>query len=143
MYRSAVRVSLPGPPPVMICDWPTMLNDAITCNVMTSKRIGRRLGTVTDLNCCHLFAPSIDDASYRSGAIAWSPASRMIVLKPTVHHRVAVLIENHASGLVVSQLTFSTPKLARRIVNNPDWLFRSHHQSSPMTPIPSVHGAKK
>src|SRR3954469_1149559 len=67
----------------------------------------------------------------------------MMVLKPTVHHRVAVLIEIHASGFVVSQPAFSIPKLARRIVTNPDWLFRSHHHSSPMTPIPSVHGAKK
>src|SRR5690349_16812508 len=67
----------------------------------------------------------------------------MIVLNPTVHHSVARLIENHASGLVVSQATSWTPKFARSSVRSPDWLLSSHHHNRPTTPMPSVHGAKK
>ncbi len=35
----------------------------MTCSVITSSRIGRRLGIVILVNGCHLFAPSIEAAS--------------------------------------------------------------------------------
>ena len=72
-----------------------------------------------------------------------SPASRTIVLKPTVHQRVASRIENHAHGFVVSHVGETIPQLERKFVSSPKLPLKIHHQSSPTTAIPSVHGTKK
>src|SRR5688500_10084376 len=114
----------------MSCGWPTSWNDAITWRVTTSRRMGRRLGSVIDLNCCHLLAPSIAADSYRSTAMACIPARRMIVLKPIVHHKVATRMEIHAHGLVVSQFGLHPKVSAMKSVTNPALPLNIHHQAS-------------
>src|SRR5918993_4746820 len=111
-------------------------------SVTTSSRIGRRLGSVIDRNCCHRFAPSTEAASYRSAEMPCIPARKMIVLKPIVHHRVAVRIAIHAHGVLASQL-MSRPRVSRKkIAMYPALLLNIHHQTRLMTDTDSVHGTK-
>src|SRR5690242_4394046 len=70
------------------------------------------------------------------------PARKMIVLKPIVHHSVAIRMENQAHGLDASQLgpTPSTSLIAR--VTKPALLLNIHHHTSAMTETDRVHGTK-
>src|SRR5688572_21198738 len=134
--------ALGGPPPVMICGCPTSWNEARIWRVTTSRRMGRKLGRVMDRNCCQRFAPSTDAASYRSAEIACIPARKMIVLKPIVHHNVAILMVNQAHGFDARK--FGLPPNSASSVSgmNPALLLNIHHQVSPTTATDKVQGTK-
>src|SRR3954471_17674892 len=111
-------------------------------SVTTSSRIGRRLGSVMDLNCCQRFAPSTDAASYRSAEMPCIPARKMIVLNPIVHHSVAMRIEIQAQGLAASQFGAMPNRSLMPRTMNPALLLNIHHQTSPTTETESVQGTK-
>src|SRR3954462_15825560 len=71
------------------------------------------------------------------------PARRMIVLKPIVHHSVAIRMEIHAHGFDVSQPGLEPKVEIRKRGMTPSLPLNIHHQVSPTTATDSVHGAKK
>src|SRR3954465_884556 len=134
--------ALGGPPPVISCGCPTSWKLAMIWRVTTSSRIGRRLGSVIERNCGQRFAPSTDAASYRSAEIPCIPARKMIVLKPIVHHRVAIRIEIHAHGLEASQFGPTPNRAFTARATKPALLLNIHHHTRAMTDTDNVQGTK-
>src|SRR5215204_2685874 len=108
-------------------------NEARTWRVTTSRRIGRKLGSVIDRNCCQRFAPSTDAASYRSAEMACIPARKMMVLNPIVHHSVAMLTVNQAHGLEARKFGVVPNQDSRSRGTKPALLLKTHHHVSPTT----------
>ena len=64
------------------------------------------------------------------------------MLKPMVHHSVAMRIVIHAHGLDVSQFGLQPKCDSSSSGMNPALLLNIHHQVRPTTATDSVHGTK-
>src|SRR5262245_7593154 len=82
----------------------------ITETTRLKKIVGEIIGTVTFMNRCHRFAPSMWDASYSSCGTPWSPARNTIIrLPPAVFHSERITSEGTAQVVLWTQGGPGTP----------------------------------
>lgn len=65
MYRLGSVVAVPGPPSLRAKMRSKVLKLLMMSIISTKKWLGVSMGKVMDLNCCHLVAPSMLEASYK------------------------------------------------------------------------------
>src|SRR5690606_3599694 len=122
-------VELLGPPPVITYTWSNTWNPLISESTMTKNVDGDSSGSVIPNRRRHHPAPSSDAASYRSGLMDCSPASRITMTNPRSFHAEARMIDGMAHAGSAHQPGPSIPNQARTVFTTPLLGLSSHRHT--------------
>lgn len=102
IFINRTFVEVPGPPVSLNMVRPYILKEAIVDVMTTNSIVGLILGNVICTNQRQRLAPSREPASYSSSETSFSALIKITMLKPIVHHKVAIAREIHAHGMSVN-----------------------------------------